>query len=810
METLSFYSYKGGAGRSLLVANVARFLALSGKKVVVVDLDLEAPGLLYKLQTDGALERAAEGKLRGVVDYLLVAWEEGRPPAELSAFSVQVPTPPKVGGSIQLMPAGSAPHPSYFENLARLDQMRRDHDAEGGLLLPLLDLSARIELDLGADFLLIDSRTGVTELGGLATTALADRVICVTLPTRECMDGTNAVIRALEQTPRPPERSPRTTEVIVSRVGKALPKDLPPGVDGTHVLHHDDEGLAQEQRIGELHLTQRRSGLLVETVAWCEGAFPALAAKGVSAAKRMRAVDEVLARLMYMPSRPTPSHDDGDAWRENQVKSGVHIVGRFADLALFVDPDSKKPDLVIEYVGAADPKAAAQWWLESAGVSAACMLVEGQDRSNAKLFTRKDGDTNASARWDLPHPGDFGAFRDVGDASVAALCHAVRGRHSRYVYRLLVEWVHATHSTLHGGAPWRPALAREILDAMVAVDDSGKKDDYTIDRIISILGGDWLCDEHWGMMTSGRDIAEQVAVDLLAPFWWRTELRPALRSVRDRRHGTQISAVHEALATRMLGLRYEPDAEFRRAAPVPRDDARRSTTTQDDDASVYLSREGFEGLELRHELDAIPSDRLADWLAKGSNVPGKRAAETAGPAAVVRALRNESVLATVGVLGSYDPHTSTLRFYRQWIHEAARQLELKERHLERVVHMHLAVLAYAHLGRDGDGRMWEAFALPHQIGAVIQPGTDLTTVAQYFVWRFLKRLDDDDLMHAFTTLSAVQPPAYQHWEALRHVPIEDVRAWLLAMRRGTETAGAARFVMLAHRHGSAKPSPPRS
>ena len=49
MQTVTFYSYKGGTGRTLLLANLARLAASLGRKVVALDFDLEAPGLLYKL-----------------------------------------------------------------------------------------------------------------------------------------------------------------------------------------------------------------------------------------------------------------------------------------------------------------------------------------------------------------------------------------------------------------------------------------------------------------------------------------------------------------------------------------------------------------------------------------------------------------------------------------------------------------------------------------------------------------------------------------------------------------------------------------
>src|SRR5262249_38894054 len=44
-RVVTFYSYKGGTGRSMALANVAWLLALSGNCVLVIDWDLEAPGI---------------------------------------------------------------------------------------------------------------------------------------------------------------------------------------------------------------------------------------------------------------------------------------------------------------------------------------------------------------------------------------------------------------------------------------------------------------------------------------------------------------------------------------------------------------------------------------------------------------------------------------------------------------------------------------------------------------------------------------------------------------------------------------------
>ncbi len=50
MKTITFYSYKGGVGRTLALANVAMRLSEFKKKVCMIDFDLEAPGLHHKFK----------------------------------------------------------------------------------------------------------------------------------------------------------------------------------------------------------------------------------------------------------------------------------------------------------------------------------------------------------------------------------------------------------------------------------------------------------------------------------------------------------------------------------------------------------------------------------------------------------------------------------------------------------------------------------------------------------------------------------------------------------------------------------------
>ena len=44
-QIITFYSYKGGTGRTMAMQNIAWILASNGHRVLLIDWDLEAPGL---------------------------------------------------------------------------------------------------------------------------------------------------------------------------------------------------------------------------------------------------------------------------------------------------------------------------------------------------------------------------------------------------------------------------------------------------------------------------------------------------------------------------------------------------------------------------------------------------------------------------------------------------------------------------------------------------------------------------------------------------------------------------------------------
>jgi hypothetical protein len=73
-KVVTFYSFKGGTGRTMALANVAWILASNGNKVLVLDWDLDSPGLhrYFHPFLDPAKIAATPGIIELITDY---AWE---------------------------------------------------------------------------------------------------------------------------------------------------------------------------------------------------------------------------------------------------------------------------------------------------------------------------------------------------------------------------------------------------------------------------------------------------------------------------------------------------------------------------------------------------------------------------------------------------------------------------------------------------------------------------------------------------------------------------------------------------------------
>jgi tetratricopeptide (TPR) repeat protein/cellulose biosynthesis protein BcsQ len=191
---VTFYSYKGGVGRSMAMANVADILAQSGARVLMIDFDLEAPGLEQYFQIPQESARAHEGLLD-----LLLAFKESMAVGgagakgdfrDLGRFILAVYQKLPSGGSLDLMPAGrreGADLERYVTGVRAFDWQDFYFNWEGELFFEWL----RDELTKNRyDVVLVDSRTGVTEMGGICSYQLADHMVIFCGANKQNVRGT--------------------------------------------------------------------------------------------------------------------------------------------------------------------------------------------------------------------------------------------------------------------------------------------------------------------------------------------------------------------------------------------------------------------------------------------------------------------------------------------------------------------------------------------------------------------------------------------------------------------------------------------
>jgi len=202
---IAFYSYKGGVGRTLALANCARALAAAGKRIAVMDLDLEAPGLehfaAFRPQGEAASKDSDQRPpLAGFAEYIKACRTAG-PPEHLSDYFHCCAAQPGDKGEVWLMPAGRRGEATYCEVLA-LDWERFYSEEDGYRLVE--NLRGHIENELKPDYVLIDARTGLTELGGIATHQLADLVVLLFNLNWQNLHGIQVVHDSLHSLAKPP------------------------------------------------------------------------------------------------------------------------------------------------------------------------------------------------------------------------------------------------------------------------------------------------------------------------------------------------------------------------------------------------------------------------------------------------------------------------------------------------------------------------------------------------------------------------------------------------------------------------------
>ncbi|MCI0339322.1 MAG: AAA-like domain-containing protein [Acidobacteria bacterium] len=240
----TFYSFKGGVGRTMALANIAEILYRHGLNVLMVDFDLEAPGLerFFNVSTSIHKPNDVMGK-RGIID-LLYSYKELRSlprpsqplPTEsevrqspdlfpfqvepLSNFIVRIYRRSRNRGTLSLIPAGLRKGDEFTNYARRVRSFDWDDfyvNWDGEQFFEWF----RRETEKLADVVLIDSRTGVTEMSGVCTYQLADIVLMFVAPNQQNLDGISMMAHSLSNSKLITEgrnRRPLSLLVIPSRV----------------------------------------------------------------------------------------------------------------------------------------------------------------------------------------------------------------------------------------------------------------------------------------------------------------------------------------------------------------------------------------------------------------------------------------------------------------------------------------------------------------------------------------------------------------------------------------------------------------
>ena len=207
MYVTTFYSFKGGVGRTMALVNAAVTLALRGRRVLVVDFDVEAPGL----DTFDVLRPREE--VPGVIDFVTRYLESGQAP-NAADFIGECPPIGEQGGSLWIMPSGR--NETYAANFNQVDWGGL-YDRHDGFLL-FEDLKMQWSQILKPDYVLVDSRTGHTDTSGICTRQLPDSVVVFFFPNEQNLRGLTDVVRDIRAEVDEPRKKRIDLHFVMSNV----------------------------------------------------------------------------------------------------------------------------------------------------------------------------------------------------------------------------------------------------------------------------------------------------------------------------------------------------------------------------------------------------------------------------------------------------------------------------------------------------------------------------------------------------------------------------------------------------------------
>jgi cellulose biosynthesis protein BcsQ len=211
---ITFYSYKGGVGRTLALVNQAVLLARWGYRVLCVDWDLEAPGTHHYFARH--LSSIAAGGTLDLIERLAAGgsgWEDLRTTVDIGESGV----------TLDLLTAGQRGE-DYVPRVQGLKWAEMYTKNNLGLAIEEL----RAAWTSSYDFVLVDSRTGITDIGGVCTVQLPDILVLVTTPSHQGTEGTLDIMArsAAARQSLPYDRASVPSVPVISRFDGRVEREL--------------------------------------------------------------------------------------------------------------------------------------------------------------------------------------------------------------------------------------------------------------------------------------------------------------------------------------------------------------------------------------------------------------------------------------------------------------------------------------------------------------------------------------------------------------------------------------------------------
>ena len=214
-QIITFYSYKGGTGRTMALANLACLLAQrkdGNKPILAIDWDLEAPGLhlfLRDLLNLGTKDRRkAESALNaheGLIDFFTLVRDKLDAQSKDSADTGKAQTEEEAAELLRQIDFAQFVLPTNIPNLYVLkagrfdgDYARRVNSFQWEALYnrsPWLFQSLAEFLAERYDYVLIDSRTGRTDTSNICTMLLPQKLVVVFTPNRQSLTGIEDLVK---------------------------------------------------------------------------------------------------------------------------------------------------------------------------------------------------------------------------------------------------------------------------------------------------------------------------------------------------------------------------------------------------------------------------------------------------------------------------------------------------------------------------------------------------------------------------------------------------------------------------------------